>query len=182
MTGAGANERRHGFVVWLTGLPGSGKSTITAILSRKISSKGFLVETLDGDAIRQNISKGLGFSRDDIIENNKRIVFLSGLIERHGGVSIVPVITPFAESRAHARKELQHYLEVFVDCPLGECEKRDPKGMYKKAREGHIKDFIGIHTEYERPETPDAIVHTDRETPEESAQKIFEALERKGWI
>ncbi|PIR49386.1 adenylyl-sulfate kinase, partial [Candidatus Peregrinibacteria bacterium CG10_big_fil_rev_8_21_14_0_10_54_7] len=153
MTG-GKNEGRHGFVVWLTGLPGSGKSTITGLLSQKISEKGFLVETLDGDAIRRHISKGLGFSREDITENNRRIVFLSGLIERHGGVSIVPVITPFEESRKHARKTLERYFEVFVDCPLDECEKRDPKGLYKKARAGHIKDFIGIHTEYELPENP----------------------------
>jgi len=170
-----------GFVIWLTGLSGSGKSTIANQLERELS-KTHKVEVLDGDEIRNTISAGLDFSREGIITNNKRILFLSKLIERLGGVAIVPVISPFQEIRDLTRTELNNYFEVFVDCSLEECKKRDVKGLYQKAERGEIEKFIGIDVFYETPANPDIIVDTGTLSEQECVEQILEKLRERGFL
>ena len=165
-----------GAVIWLTGLSGSGKSTIAKILEDKLTKIGHKVELLDGDIIRKNIGQGLGFSEEDITTNNKRIIFLSKIIERLSGIAIVPVIAPFKEVRNFAKSEIKNYFEVFVDCPLEVCIKRDVKGLYSKVKRGEIKDMIGVHTRYDIPSNPNIVVNTTEMSAEECANIILKKL------
>lgn len=177
------NERRRGVTVWLTGLPCSGKTTIAHRLAEILSQKGYNVEIIDGDVIRNYISKGLGFSREDRFENIRRVSFVAKLLTRNGVITLVAVISPYREMRKMAREMIgDDFIEVFVNAPLEVCEKRDVKGMYKLAREGKIKNFTGIDDPYEPPANPDVECRTDKETPEESVRKIILELKRRGYI
>jgi len=173
---------QEGFTVWFTGLSASGKTTVAKLVEQKIRERGRNVELLDGDVIRTNLSKGLGFSKEDRDTNIKRIAFVCKLLTRNGAANIVAAISPYREIRDYARSEIGNFVEVYVKCPVEVCIKRDPKGLYKKALAGEIKNFTGISDPYEEPFYPEIILETDKETPEESATKVIAKLEGLGYL
>lgn len=168
--------------IWFTGLPSSGKSTISVLVEKEIGSRGRNVEVLDGDVVRTNLSKGLGFSKEDRDTNIKRIGFVCHLLTRNGAFAISAAISPYREIRDEVRDMIGDFVEVYVDCPLEECIKRDVKGLYKKAISGEIKEFTGISDPYEEPLNPEITVMTGDETPQESADKIVAKLEELGYL
>jgi adenylylsulfate kinase len=171
-----------GFTVWLTGLPCSGKSTIAAKLEQYLKGRRRKVEVLDGDVVRQNLSKGLGFSRADRDTNVQRIGFVAHLLSRNGVAVVVAAVSPYAEARQKARAEIERFVEVFVDCPLDECERRDVKGMYKQARTGALGGFTGVADPYEPPLNPEITLHTRDESVEASLGKLLEKLAEFGLV
>ena len=172
----------RGVTVWFTGLSGSGKSTLAEAIAPRLRQMGRKVEVLDGDEVRTNLSKGLGFSKADRDTNIRRIGWVAKLLTRNGVVAITAAISPYKETRAWCRAEIGDFVEVFVDCPLEECEKRDKKGLYAKARAGEIKQFTGIDDPYESPDQAEVVVKTAAETEEESAQKILGRLVELGHL
>ena len=171
-----------GVTVWFTGLSGAGKTTIAERLVETLRERGSRVEVLDGDVVRTNLSKGLGFSKEDRDTNILRIGFVSKLLTRNGVVSVVAAISPYREIRDQVRAEVSEFFEVFVSCPLDELVKRDVKGLYEKALRGEIQNFTGVSDPYEAPEDPEVTVHTDRETVDESLDKVLAGLESRGYI
>ncbi|MGC1245171.1 MAG: adenylyl-sulfate kinase, partial [Spirulinaceae cyanobacterium] len=139
---------QRGVTLWFTGLSGAGKTTITQALAEKLRSMGCKLEILDGDIVRQNLTKGLGFSKEDRDENIRRIGFVSNLLTRNGVIVLVSAISPYREIRQEVKQKIGDFLEVFVNAPLNVCEDRDVKGLYKKARAGEIKGFTGIDDPY----------------------------------
>src|ERR687885_2638344 len=178
------NEMRfgRGFTLWFTGLSGSGKTTISEIVEKELHTRGRRVEVLDGDVVRTNLSKGLGFSREDRITNVMRIGFVAHLLTRNGVAVIVSAISPYKEARDQVRRRIVDFVEVFVDCPLEVCAQRDVKGLYKKAYAGEIDRFTGVSDPYEPPAAPDLVLKTDEEEPQESARKVIEKLEFFGYL
>jgi adenylylsulfate kinase len=172
----------RGFVVWLTGLSGAGKTTIAHALAERLKSAGYKVEILDGDVVRQHFSKGLGFSKEDRIENIKRVAYVAHLLARNSVVVIVALISPYREGRNYARQLIGDFVEVYVKCPLNVLIERDVKGLYAKALQGEIQNFTGISDPYEPPENPEVVVETDKETVDESVDKIWQALIESGYI
>jgi adenylylsulfate kinase len=172
----------RGFVVWLTGLSGAGKTTIAHALAERLKAAGYKVEILDGDVVRQHFSKGLGFSKEDRIENIKRVAYVAHLLARNGVVVIVALISPYREGRNYARQLIGDFVEVYVKCPLNVLIERDVKGLYAKALRGEIQNFTGISDPYEPPENPEVVVETDKETVDESVDKIWQALIESGYI
>jgi len=174
--------KQKGAVVWFTGLSGSGKSTVANELAYKLQQQGKLAYVLDGDNIRHGLNKNLGFSPEDRNENIRRISEVAHLFADAGVIAITAFISPYAEYRNLCRELVGpgRFFEVYAKAPLETCEQRDPKGLYKKARDGIIKDFTGINAPYEEPENPEMIVNTDKETVEESADKVFNLLKQKG--
>ena len=168
--------KQQGFAVWFTGLPSSGKSTLARMLQMELDEAGFAVEVLDGDEVRKRLTKGLGFSREDRDENIRRIAYVAKLLTRVGAVAITAAISPYQESRARARAEIGNFVEIYVDCPLSVCMQRDVKGLYAKAVRGEVPNFTGISDPYEPPVQPEVVVHTERESPEESMRKIIDKL------
>ncbi len=175
-------NRERGAVIWFTGLSGSGKTTIAHILQDRLVEAGAPVEILDGDVVRENLSKGLGFSKEDRDTNIRRIAFVAHLLQRNGVFVITAAISPYRAVREEARAMIGDFVEVFADAPLDVCEQRDVKGLYAKARAGEIKAFTGIDDPYEPPSGPEVVCHTDRESPEESAQKVIEKLIRLKYL
>jgi len=171
-----------GFVIWFTGLSGSGKSTLATMLGARLRHYGIHTEVLDGDVVRQNLSKGLGFSKEDRDINIRRIGFVASLVANSGGCAITAAISPYKAIRDEQRALVDNFVEVFCDCPLDELIKRDPKGLYKKALAGEIKGFTGIDDPYEAPENPEVICDTFNETAEKSLNKILDVLVRKGLL
>lgn len=171
-----------GFTVWFTGLPSSGKSTVAALLAKELRERSHKVEVLDGDVVRTNLSKGLGYSKADRDTNIRRIGFVCHLLSRNGVVAIAAAISPYREIRDENRKLIGDFVEVYVDCPLEECIKRDVKGLYKKALAGEIKEFTGISDPYEEPLNPEVIIETHKEQPLESVHKILAKLAEMGYI
>ncbi len=171
-----------GFVVWLTGLPGSGKTTISKELEPKLRGMGIHVEVLDGDEIRQNLSKGLGFTREDRETHLKRVVYVAKLLSRNGVGVVAAFISPYRSIREYARKETTNFVEVFVKCSLQTCAKRDPKGLYKQASTGQIKDLTGPQDLYEEPLNPDLVVDTEALSVPASADLILKKLRTAGLI
>jgi adenylyl-sulfate kinase len=171
-----------GFTIWFTGLPCSGKSTISEILAKVIKEERGKVEILDGDVIRTNLSKGLGFSRADRETNLMRIAFVCNLLTRNGVPNIAAAISPFENVRQAAREMIGSFVEVYARCPVEKCIERDVKGMYKKALAGEIKGFTGVDDPFDEPVDPEVICDTDRETPEESAQKVVDYLRQHGYL
>lgn len=171
-----------GFVLWFTGLPGSGKTTLAERMKVILNDQGRRVEILDGDEIRKGLSRDLGFSKEDREKHNERVIFVAKLLSRNGVVTLVPLISPYREVRAKARREISDFIEIFVRCPLEILIQRDPKGMYKKALAGEITNFTGIQDPYEEPFTPELVLDTNDESVEESAEKIVDYLKTKGYI
>jgi adenylylsulfate kinase len=171
----------NGFCIWLTGLSGSGKTSIAEKLAEIFKETRF-IELMDGDEIRKGLSRDLGFSKEDRNEHNQRVIFCSKLLARNGVIVVVALISPYRETRAFAKKEIPNTMEVFVKTPLDVCIERDPKGLYKKALAGEIKNFTGIDDPYEEPLNPDVIVETDKETVEESVEKILMKAQELGYV
>src|SRR5579883_2623676 len=171
-----------GFTIWFTGLSGSGKSTLSDVIEKRLRERGRNVEVLDGDIVRTHLSKGLGFSREDRDTNIKRIAFVCSLLTRNGVICISAAIAPYREAREWARKEIGNFVEVYVKCPIEVCRARDVKGLYKLVDEGKITGFTGVDDPYEEPEHPELVSETDKETPEESVQRIFEKLVELGYL
>jgi adenylylsulfate kinase len=171
-----------GATVWFTGLPSSGKSTIARLLERRFRKWNLKTELLDGDVVRTHLSKGLTFSREDRDTNIKRIGFVCQLLTRNDVLAIASAISPYRETRDAVRRMIGNFIEVYVKTSLEECEKRDVKGLYKKARAGEIKGFTGIDDPYEEPLQPDVLCETQKEKPEESVEKIVRALEKLGYL
>jgi adenylylsulfate kinase len=176
------NTKNKGFTLWFTGLPCSGKSTLAEIIAPELARRGRTVDILDGDVVRTNLTKGLGFSKEDRDENIRRIGFVCGLITKHGGIAISAAISPYRSVRDEVRSKIENFVEVFVDTPLELCIQRDVKGMYKKAIAGEMKNFTGISDPYEPPLHPEIVIHTQKESEQESAARILGSLERMGLI
>ena len=173
---------QRGVTIWTTGLSGAGKSTIAEGLEAVLRSRGLKVEVLDGDVVRTNLSKGLGFSKEDRDTNIRRIGFVSKLLTRNGVATITAAISPYRDVRDEIRKEIGDFVEVYVDCSLEELTRRDVKGLYAKAIRGEIANFTGVSDPYEEPLNPEVVVHTDRETSEESIAKIVAKLEALDYL
>lgn len=171
-----------GFVLWFTGLSGAGKTTICLALEPKLRERGVRVERLDGDVVRQSLTKDLGFSKEDRDRNIERVTFVAKLLSRNNVGVLSAFISPYAETRQYVRQETTNFIEVFVDAPLQVCIDRDVKGMYADAIAGKIKNFTGIDDPYEAPASPDIHVRTDQETVEESVEKILAWLEEHQFI
>jgi adenylylsulfate kinase len=169
--------KTQGFTVWFTGLPSSGKSTLATMLQERLRGWEYPVELLDGDEVRQRLTKGLGFSKADRDENIRRISYVAKLLTRTGAVAIVAAISPYREVREEARSEIGNFVEVYVACPVEECIKRDVKGLYQKALRGEIAQFTGVSDPYEPPLYPEVVVETDRETADESLHNILKTLQ-----
>jgi adenylylsulfate kinase len=174
--------KEKGFVVWLTGIPGSGKTTIGDILIDRLRDMGHKVESLDGDEVRRNLSPDLGFSKEDRETHARRVAYVSKLLSRNGVAVVVALISPYRSFREHVRNLVDDFVEVHVDASVEECIKRDPKGLYKKALAGEISDLTGLQDTYEAPETPEVWVQTEEQTPEQSADVIIEKLVHLGYL
>ena len=171
-----------GFILWLTGLSGAGKSTISNALIPLLEARGKQVELLDGDVVRENLSKGLTFSREDRDVNVRRIGWVADLVARHGGVALVAAISPFREVRDEIKRTYANVVEVYVNASVDECARRDVKGLYAKALKGEIRNFTGVSDPYEPPTSPEVEVRTAEESVEASAAKILGYLESRGLL
>lgn len=171
-------------LVWFTGLPASGKSTIAHRVEKELFKQGIHTYVLDGDNVRHGLNSNLGFSREDRRENLRRIVELSKLMMDAGLIVLAAFISPYREDREFVRSRFNgdNFLEIYVKCPLEECEKRDPKGNYRKARAGIIKEYTGISSPYEEPENPDLVIDTEELNLESSVQKVLDLLDKKNFI
>jgi adenylylsulfate kinase len=176
------SDSQRGVTIWFTGLSGSGKTTIRMALEQKLRERGLKVEVLDGDIVRQNLTKGLGFSKEDRDENIRRIGFVSNLLTRNGVIVMVSAISPYRAIRDEVRERIGDFIEVYANAPLEVCEERDVKGLYKKARSGEIKQFTGVSDPYEEPLNPEVECRTDLETLEESTNKVLKKLEEMGYV
>lgn len=172
----------RGFVIWMTGLSGSGKTTIGTALMSKLIDLGHRVELLDGDEVRRQLSPDLGFTKNDREMHARRVVYLSKILARNGIISIVSLISPYRSFREYARKEIGNFVEVYVKTPLETCIKRDPKGLYKKALKGEITDMTGLQDPYEEPLNPELIIETEHNGIDESAEKILNRLRELGYL
>lgn len=168
---------RQGFVVWLTGLSGAGKTTVAHLLEKELRTKGWLVEVLDGDVVRRHLGQELGFSKKDRDTNIRRIGYLSQLLCRNGVVAIAAAISPYREVRNEVRTLCAgRFVEVYVKCSLPELHRRDVKGLYRKALAGELQNMTGVSDPYEEPLQADVVLETDRETPDESRDKLLKNL------
>jgi adenylylsulfate kinase len=173
----------RGFTVWFTGLSGAGKTTLAEAVSRVLIDLALRVEVLDGDEVRTNLSRGLGYSKEDRDTNVRRIGYVSRLLSRNGVAVLVAAISPYRDVREEVRRAHETpFVEVFVECPLEELIRRDRKGLYSKALRGEVRNFTGVSDTYEPPTSPDIHLQTDRELSEESARRVIESLRRKGLI
>lgn len=173
---------KTGLVLWFTGLSGSGKSTLAARMADRLAKDGFHVEALDGDEVRKYLSYGLGFSREDRDQNVRRIGFVARLAARSGACAITAAISPYRAIRDEVRALCPHFVEVYTECPLEVLAERDPKGLYKKALAGEIKNFTGVDDPYEAPLSPEVHLRTDRQTPEECEEIIVTRLRELGYL
>ena len=170
-------------VIWFTGLPCSGKTTLSKMLERELKEKGKEVVLLDGDELRKTISKDLGFSEEDRKEHNRRVIELAKKLSKEGKVVVLALVSPIREVREKAREEIgKEFVEVYLSCPLAVCIERDVKGHYKKALRGEIKNFTGVSQKYEEPVNPEVILYTAVESKEESIKKLMEFLTKRGCI
>ena len=172
-----------GFTLWFTGLSGAGKTTISKLVSDELLARGSRLEILDGDVVRENLSKGLGFSKEDRDTNIRRIAFVADLLSRNGVPVITAAISPYREIRAEARELMgDRFIEVYVKASVEACAERDVKGLYAKAFAGEIKEFTGVSDPYEEPLDAEVVLETESESPEESAGKLITLLEERQLI
>jgi len=169
-------------VIWLTGIPGSGKTTLALELQKFYQQKNLPLEILDGDEIRKTLSKDLGFSPEDRKEHNRRVIFVAKILAKNGVTAIIPLISPYRETRANARKEIPNFVEVWVKASVDECKKRDPKGLYKKALAGEIKNLTGLQAPYEEPENAELVLDTEKHSVEESVDLIISTVKKLGYL
>jgi adenylylsulfate kinase len=174
--------QQQGVTVWFTGLSGAGKTTISAAVYQALLNRSLKVEILDGDTVRQHLTKGLGFSKADRDENIRRIGFVAQLLTRNEVIVLVSAISPYREIRDEVRSAIGNFVEVYVNAPLSVCESRDVKGLYRKARAGEIKQFTGIDDPYEAPLNPEVECKTDEESVEESVDKVVAYLRQLGYL
>jgi adenylylsulfate kinase len=177
--------RGGGFTLWFTGLSGAGKTTIAHLVGPELDRRGHIVEYLDGDTVRTNLSKGLGFSKEDRDTNIERIGWVASRLTRHGAAVLASAISPYDETRRKARALVeQHgqFVEVFIKASVEECARRDVKGLYEKAFKGEIKGFTGVDDPYEEPDDAEVVVDTEAHEPEESAAIIVAKLEQLGLV
>ena len=171
-----------GLILWFTGLSGAGKTTISKVVAEKLKKRGQKVEILDGDIVRENLSKGLTFSKEDRDINIRRIGFVAHLLSRNGVVAITAAISPYKAIRNEIREMYDNFIEVYINAPLEVCEQRDVKGLYAKARSGEIKNFTGIDDPYEPPDNPEITCCTDQESLDESVAHVISSLEKLGYL
>jgi adenylylsulfate kinase len=173
-------DGERGVTVWLTGLPCAGKSSIAQLAATELRRSGRRVEILDGDAVREQLSRGLGFSRADRDTNVRRIGFVAHLLARNGVTVLVAAISPYAQARNEVRALIADFIEVHVDCPVAECERRDVKGLYAQARAGLLPAFTGVGDPYEAPLAPELVLRTWQRSPQQSARELLDYLEQRG--
>ena len=173
---------QKGVTVWFTGLPCSGKTTVADGVADVLRERGYRVERLDGDIVRKGLTSDLGFSKEDRDENIKRVTFVAKLLTRNGVAVLATFVSPYRERRRKTREEIGEFVEVYTRCPVEVCIERDIKGMYRKALAGEIKNFTGIDDPYEEPENPELILDTDKESIEESVQKVLDRLEELEYV
>jgi adenylylsulfate kinase len=176
------NKNSKGFVLWFTGLSGAGKSTTADEVHKLLKNNGNKIERLDGDEVRENLTNRLSFTKEDRDENIRRVGFVAKLLSRNGVGVIASFISPYKQQRDDLRRKIENFILVYVNAPLEVCEDRDPKGLYKKARKGEIKNFTGISDPYDIPKNPDIEVKTDEMNSEDCAEKVLEYLKEKGFI
>src|SRR5438093_5465776 len=172
----------RGFTLWLTGLSGAGKSTLATAVGRELRRRGGRVEVLDGDEVRQNLSKGLGFTREDRDTNIRRIGYVAKLLARNGVVVITAAISPYRAVRDEVRREIGAFVEVYVKASLDECVRRDTKGLYRRALAGEIPQFTGVSDPYEEPLRPELAIDTECEVVRESAARVIDRLVELGYL
>lgn len=172
----------NGFTLWFTGMSGAGKSTLAQAVAEELRRRGHRVEVLDGDEVRTNLSKGLGFSKEDRDTNIRRIGYVCKLLARNGVVAISAAISPYRDVRGEVRRQHERFVEVFVKCPLDTLVERDVKGLYKKALAGEISNFTGVSDPYEEPLEPEVVVESHIESIDESLCKLLGKLESLGYI
>jgi adenylyl-sulfate kinase len=175
-------DDHEGFTLWFTGLPCSGKSTVGDGVAAALKEKGHRVELLDGDIVRKELTRDLGFSKKDRDENIMRVTFVARLLSRNGVATLVSFISPYRELRDKTRKETTNFVEVYTKCPVEVCIQRDVKGMYQKALKGEIKEFTGVSDPYEEPLNAEIVLETDKETIDQSVAKVLKRLEELGLL
>lgn len=166
----------------MTGLPGSGKTTIALEVEKKLRAMGRNIEILDGDEVRKGLSSDLGFSKEDRQRHAKRVTYVAKVLTRNEVIVLVGLISPFRAFRQYARDEIGEFIEVFVDTSLEECIERDPKGLYKLAMDGQIKDLTGLQDPYEAPEDPELVIPTEDVTVEQAADMVMDQLRTQGYL
>ena len=169
-------------VIWITGIPASGKTTIANLLKDYYQKHNMPVDILDGDELRKTLSFDLGFSEKDRKEHNRRVIFVAKILSKNGVTTIVPLISPYLETREFARNEIPNFVEVWTKASVDECKRRDPKGLYKKALAGEITNLTGIQAPYEEPANPELILETEKHTPQECLQMILSRLQKLGYL
>ncbi len=177
-----SNNNQQGFVLWLTGLSGAGKTTLALPLVEELQSRDLRVERLDGDVVRESLTRDLGFTKEDRDKNIERVTFVAKLLSRNGVATICSFISPYQATRDMIRQEVTNFIECYVEVPLEEVIRRDVKGLYKKALAGEIPNFTGVSDPYEAPENPEIVVNSKDQTVEESMQVILSYLEKNGYV
>ncbi len=173
---------QQGFTLWLTGLSGAGKTTVAVALENELHERGLFIERLDGDTVREGLTRDLGFSKEDRDKNIERVCFVAKLLSRNRVGVVASFISPYREARNNVRQQTTNFIEVYVNAPLEVCAARDVKGLYAKAFAGQIQGFTGVNDPYEAPENPEITLHTDKETLEQSVGKIITYLEQNNLI
>jgi len=175
-------QEQIGFTLWFTGLPCSGKTAVANRVAAILKDRGLSVERLDGDVVRQDLTRDLGFSKKDRDENIRRVTFVTKLLSRNGVAVLTSFISPYREMRDRARREVTNFVEIYAKCPVEVCMERDIKGMYQKAIRGEIKEFTGVSDPYEEPLHPEIVLETGKETLEQSVQKVITKLGELGYL
>jgi len=175
-------DRGQGFAMWFTGLPCAGKTTVADRVAEELKRMGLKTERLDGDIVRKSLTKDLGFSKEDRATNIDRVTFVAKLLSRNGVATLVSFVSPYIKKRDQAREETTNFIEVYVKCSVDVCKERDVKGMYAKALRGEIKDFTGVDDPYEEPANAEIVLETDKETIDQSVNKVIEYLKNSNFI